>query len=50
LLAAMFLTGSAMELFSVAWDVSWQENVPPDRLARVYSYDAVGAYVAASPL
>ena len=46
LLATMFVTGIAMDLFSVAWDVSLQENVPPDRLARVYSYDAVGSIVA----
>ncbi|MGQ0837772.1 MFS transporter [Actinokineospora sp.] len=46
LLAAMFLTGVAVEQFGVAWDVSLQENVPPDRLARVYSFDAVGSFVA----
>ncbi|MEV0245548.1 MFS transporter [Nocardia sp. NPDC050712] len=46
LLAAYFLAGIAVEQFTVAWDVSVQENVPPDRLARVYSYDAVGSFVA----
>ncbi|HEY3711721.1 MAG TPA: MFS transporter [Amycolatopsis sp.] len=46
LLVAMLLAGLAMEQFSVVWDVSLQENVPEDRLARVYSYDMVGSIVA----
>ncbi|WP_410567739.1 MFS transporter [Amycolatopsis sp. cmx-4-61] len=46
LLAAMFLAGVALVQFSVAWDVSLQENIPPDRLARVYSYDMLGSFVA----
>lgn len=40
------LTGFAMEQFSIAWDLALQEHIPPDRLARVYSYDAVGSFVA----
>lgn len=43
---AMFVGGIAIEQFGVAWDVSLQQNVPPDRLARVYSYDMVGSFVA----
>ncbi|MEV6278516.1 MFS transporter [Nocardia sp. NPDC051832] len=46
LLAAYFLAGITIEQFTVAWDVSVQENVPPDRLARVYSYDALGSFIA----
>jgi MFS family permease len=46
LAAALFLTGVTLELFGVAWDVSMQEQVPADKLARVYSYDAVGSFVA----
>ncbi|GAB2993257.1 MFS transporter [Amycolatopsis acidiphila] len=46
LLAAAFVNGVAIELFTVAWDVSLQENVPPDRLARVYSYDILGSILA----
>ncbi|MFD3803860.1 hypothetical protein ACFWTC_09560 [Streptomyces sp. NPDC058619] len=30
----------------MAWDVSLQENIPEDRLARVYSYDALGSFIA----
>ncbi|GAA4667300.1 MFS transporter [Amycolatopsis dongchuanensis] len=46
LLVAGFVTGVAVELFTVAWDVSLQENIPPDRLARVYAYDILGSLVA----
>ncbi|GAA4346164.1 MFS transporter [Angustibacter luteus] len=43
---ALFLTGVALEQFGVAWDVSMQQNIPPQKLARVYSYDAVGSFIA----
>lgn len=46
LLAAMFVNGIAIEQFGVAWDLSLQENIPQDRLARVYSYDALGSTLA----
>jgi MFS family permease len=46
IIPAMFLCGIAMEQFTIAWDLSLQENVPGEKLARVYSYDMVGSYVA----
>ncbi|MGW5051840.1 MFS transporter [Actinokineospora sp. NPDC004072] len=46
LLVAMVACGIAAEQFGVAWDVSLQENVPADKLARVYSYDAMGSFIA----
>lgn len=46
LAAGMFVAGVGSELFGIAWDVSLQENVPADRLSRVYSYDMVGSFVA----
>jgi MFS family permease len=46
LLPMFFLAGICSEQFGIAWDVSLQEHVPADRLARVYSYDAVGSLVA----
>ncbi len=46
LMAAMFINGVALEQLAVAWDVSLQENIPQERLARVYSYDALGSFVA----
>ncbi|MEU5161994.1 MFS transporter [Streptomyces sp. NPDC020875] len=46
LMTAMFVNGMAIEQFGVAWDLSLQENVPQDRLARVYSYDILGSLLA----
>ncbi|MBB5895289.1 MFS transporter [Kutzneria kofuensis] len=46
MMVALALTGFTMEQAGIAWDVSLQENIPADRLARVYSYDAVGSFVA----
>jgi MFS family permease len=45
LLAGAFAHGFGLELFSVAWDLSIQENVDPSKLARVYSFDSVGSFV-----
>ncbi|GAB2705355.1 MFS transporter [Kitasatospora kifunensis] len=44
--AMLFVSGFALELFGVAWDLSLQQNVPADRLARVYSIDALGSFLA----
>lgn len=46
LVAAMFLRGVAVEQFAIAWEVSLQRHIPRDRLARVYSFDALGSFVA----
>lgn len=44
--AGMLVGGLAIEQFGVAWDVSLQENIPPEVLARVYSFEAVCSYAA----
>ncbi|MGN6250594.1 MAG: MFS transporter [Marmoricola sp.] len=46
LLLGAALHGFGLEIFSVAWDLSIQENVPPDKLARVFSIDMIGSFVA----
>jgi predicted MFS family arabinose efflux permease len=46
LIPAMFVCGMSMEQFTIAWDVSLQENVPGEKLARVYSYDMLGSMIA----
>lgn len=46
LLALFFVGGVATEQFEVAWDAGLQHHVPADRLARVYSYDALGSFAA----
>ena len=57
LLPVAFVAGLGFEAFGVFWDLSLQQHVPSDRLARVYSFDAVGSYamipigqLAAGPL
>lgn len=46
ILLGAFLHGFGLEIFSVNWDLSIQQNVAADKLARVYSFDIVGSYVA----
>ena len=46
LLAGAFLHGFGLEVFSVGWDLSIQENVPEEMLARVYSFDQLGSFIA----
>jgi MFS family permease len=46
LLAVSFLNGLGLEQFGIAWEVSLQEHIPADKLARVYSYDALGSFLA----
>jgi MFS family permease len=46
LLIAMFFAGMISEQFGIAWDTSMQQHIPPDKLARVYSYDAIGSILA----
>ena len=46
LLLCGFLAGFAIEQFAVAWETTMQEHVPADKLARVYSYDMLGSFVA----
>lgn len=46
LIATFFLGGMAVEQFGIAWDQSLQQNIPADRLSRVYSYDAAFSFIA----
>ena len=46
LLAGAALHGFGLEIFSVGWDLSIQENVPEHMLARVYSFDQLGSFIA----
>ncbi|QWF24871.1 MFS transporter [Nocardioides sp. LMS-CY] len=45
-LLGAFLHGFGLQIFDVSWDLSIQQNVDPDKLARVYSFDVVGSFVA----
>ncbi|BFU48138.1 MFS transporter [Krasilnikovia sp. MM14-A1004] len=46
LCAATFVAGLGVEQFGIAWETTMQEHIPADKLARVYSYDMVGSFVA----
>ncbi len=45
-LPVAFVAGLAIEQFGIAWEVSMQEHIAPAMLARVYSYDALGSFIA----
>jgi len=45
-LVGALLHGFGLEIFSVGWDLAIQENVPADMLARVYSFDQLGSFLA----
>ena len=45
-LLGAFLHGFGLQVFDVYWQVAIQENVPEDKLARVYSFDMVGSFLA----
>jgi hypothetical protein len=41
--ALALLAGLGIETFSVLWDTCLQQEVPPNRLSRVYGYDMLGS-------
>jgi MFS family permease len=44
-IGAGFAAGFFVEIFGVLWDTSMQQEIPPDMLSRLYSYDALGSWV-----
>lgn len=42
---AAFAAGFGIEIFGVFWDVAMQQQIPPEQLSRLYSYDALGSFV-----
>jgi MFS family permease len=40
------LHGFGLEVFDQNWEISIVQNVPEDKLSRVFSFDALGSYVA----
>ena len=54
---AALLAGASLEVFTVCWATTMQEEIPSEKLSRVASYDALGgtiltpaATAAAGPL
>jgi hypothetical protein len=43
---AAFAVGLLMEIMMVQWTVALARNIPPDKLARVSSYDVLGSVMA----
>jgi MFS family permease len=43
--AGAFAAGFGIELFGVFWDLTMQEQIPPEALSRVSSYDALGSFI-----
>lgn len=46
LIVGFFIAGMSLGLFGVTWAHSLQTYIPPDKLARVYAYDAMGSFIA----
>ena len=38
-----FATGLGIEVFAVLWDTTMQQQIPEEKLSRVYSYDMLGS-------
>jgi MFS family permease len=43
-LVLAFAAGLGIETFGVLWNTTMQQEIPQDRLSRVYSYDALGSF------
>jgi MFS family permease len=39
------IAGIGNETFGIMWDTTMQQEIPQEKLSRVYSYDALGSYV-----
>jgi MFS family permease len=46
ILVGAFLHGLGLQVFDVQWQVAIQQNIPEEKLARVFSFDLVGSFVA----
>lgn len=46
LVAAAFLGGMGVEVFSMGWNLAMQENTEDAMLSRAYSYDMLGSFIA----
>lgn len=45
LIATGFAWGFSSEIFGVMWTVAMQQQIPRERLSRMYSYDMLGSFV-----
>jgi MFS family permease len=49
IVAIAFAAGVGSEIFGLLWQTTVQQEIPPDKLSRVYSYDALGS-IALAPV
>jgi MFS family permease len=45
LVALAALAGIGAEIFGVLWDTAMQQEIPEEKLSRLYSYDALGSWM-----
>jgi MFS family permease len=45
LIALAAVAGLGSETFGIMWDTTMQQEIPQEKLSRVYSYDALGSFV-----
>jgi MFS family permease len=45
--AGAFVAGVGLDVFGVLWTTALHEHIPPEKLSRVSSYDALGSFVFA---
>ena len=48
-IACAFAAGFCIEIFGVLWDTTMQQEIPPEKLSRLYAYDMLGS-LALTPL
>jgi MFS family permease len=46
-ITASFFAGGCLEVFGVSWTTILQQEIPPEKLSRISSYDALGNYALA---
>jgi MFS family permease len=45
LIALAAIAGIGSETFGIMWDTTMQQEIPQEKLSRVYSYDALGSFI-----
>ncbi|MBC7277912.1 MFS transporter [Nocardioides sp.] len=46
ILIGAFLHGFGLQVFDIFWQIAIQQEIPEDKLSRVYSFDIVGSFIA----
>jgi MFS family permease len=46
-ITASFFAGGCLEIFGVSWTTILQQEIPPEKLSRISSYDALGSFALA---